>query len=483
MSVARHTAYNLAGSAVSIGVTLITVPLYLKVIGLERFGVLSLCWVFAGYFAFFDFGIGRATAQKMATLADKPVEQRNRLFWTSAALSSVLALIGALLFWPIALLALKYMDATPALLAEARSALWLLMLIVPIAIFQSFLSGATEGRRAFGPINVIGVIGSVLTAILPLLSAIVLVPRIDLLVAATIVARLFVLGALVLLCVGLIPLRRPSLASRADIASLLKFGGWVSATGVAAAVLLNAEKLLIGWRLGASAVSIYVIPFNLLQRFLSIPHSLSSALFPAIAATDQSEGRTVARKSTVALNDLFTVIATTGIALVFTFLSIWIGRDIAVQATPIAIILFVGIWFNVLAFPPYSFLQGTGKPEIVTYVTMLQLPIYLPALVVMTMWFGLIGAALAWSLRVAMEAIAYLVIGDLFRDLAPKLLLGLALVLAAAAVSLIGWWSEVGRWLLQALIVALSCWTGRHSLALLLEKIRSRTGAAQPIDR
>ena len=481
VSVARHTAYNLAGSAVSIGVTLITVPLYLKLIGLERFGVLSLCWVFVGYFAFFDFGIGRATAQKMATLAGKHAEERSRLFWTSAALSAALALIGVLLFWPIATFALTWMEASPALLAEARAALWLIMLIVPLAIFQSFLSGATEGRRAFGPINIIGVIGSVLTAVLPLLTAIVIEPRIDLLVAATIVARLLVLGALALLCVGLVPLTRPALARKSDIASLLKFGGWVSATGIAAAVLLHFEKLLIGWRLGAASVSIYVIPFNLLQRFLSIPHSLSSALFPAVASTSTEEGRSVARQSTLALNDVFTVITTTGMAIVFTFLSVWIGPDLAARATPIAIILLGGIWFNVLAFPPYSFLQATGRPEIVTYVTWVQLPLYLPLLFLMVAWFGLIGAAIAWSLRVAAEAIAYLVISRLFRDLAPKLLMGFALVIAAATISLLSGLSELGRWLLLTAIVALSCWTARHSLALLIEKIRARAGSPQPV--
>ena len=36
MSIVRHTSYNVIGAVVPIVVSLITVPLYLKLIGLER---------------------------------------------------------------------------------------------------------------------------------------------------------------------------------------------------------------------------------------------------------------------------------------------------------------------------------------------------------------------------------------------------------------------------------------------------------------
>ena len=86
-------------------------------------------------------------------------------------------------------------------------------------------------------------------------------------------------------------------------------------------------------------------------------------------------------------------------------MSLWMGADFASHATPVIELLLVGAWVNGIAFIPYSFLEGQGRPDLVAKLHALE---FLPFIV--TLWFllhrfGLPGAALAWSGRVAVDAL------------------------------------------------------------------------------
>ena len=63
---ARNTLWNLAGQILPMVVGIITIPVIIRVMGVDRFGVLSLAWVVVGYFSLFDLGIGRALTKLVA---------------------------------------------------------------------------------------------------------------------------------------------------------------------------------------------------------------------------------------------------------------------------------------------------------------------------------------------------------------------------------------------------------------------------------
>ena len=83
MTLARHSGYNFLGALFPLAVSLITVPLYIELIGVERYGVLALFWLVLGFSGFLDFGMGLAVAQRIATLRHGSDEDRSRVFWTA----------------------------------------------------------------------------------------------------------------------------------------------------------------------------------------------------------------------------------------------------------------------------------------------------------------------------------------------------------------------------------------------------------------
>ena len=65
-SIARGSLWNLAGFGAPIAAALIAVPLVIRGLGTERFGILALAWAILGAAAMLDLGFGRALTQIVA---------------------------------------------------------------------------------------------------------------------------------------------------------------------------------------------------------------------------------------------------------------------------------------------------------------------------------------------------------------------------------------------------------------------------------
>lgn len=92
---ARNAYINLAGQILPIVVAVFAIPLLIKVLGTERFGVLALAWVVLGYFGLFDFGLSRATTKFVAEYqARERIEAIPVLIWSSVTVHVFLGLLG-----------------------------------------------------------------------------------------------------------------------------------------------------------------------------------------------------------------------------------------------------------------------------------------------------------------------------------------------------------------------------------------------------
>lgn len=57
ISLIRNSAYNVVGQLIPILIGFFTIPVLIGKLGMDRFGLLSLLWVFLGYLTFFDLGL------------------------------------------------------------------------------------------------------------------------------------------------------------------------------------------------------------------------------------------------------------------------------------------------------------------------------------------------------------------------------------------------------------------------------------------
>lgn len=401
MSIRQNTLYNLIGAIIPLAVSLITIPVYIGLIGEERFGVLAIVWLLVGYFGLFDLGLGRATAQRIAALRDATAQERAEVFWTALAMNTGLAIVGGLLIWPVAVYFFENIfTVEEALRAEILRAIPWLVLAVPIAIVSGVFSGALQGRDRFLELNVISVLGTVLIQVMPLIVAQFMSTDLTFLLATVLFSRLLTIFALFERCKRhVICSYKPSYKS-ALAKKLLHFGGWVTVSSFVGPLMVILDRLIIGSVLGAKAVAYYTVPFTLAERTTIIPVALTTALFPRFSAASSREEKLLASNALEVLAVIMTPIVVTIIIFLGPFLAWWVGVDFAEQSTLVGQVLLLGFWVNGFARVALAQLYARGKPDLVAKCHLLEVLPYFVLLYLGMHYLGLVGAAIAFSSRV-----------------------------------------------------------------------------------
>jgi O-antigen/teichoic acid export membrane protein len=402
----RNFSFNLLGLILPMGVTLITVPIYFAHIGAQRYGVLSIVWILLGYFGFLDFGLSRATTNALARLSNHPVVERSRVLATALLLNLSLGLFGALVLYSVGGILVAHILKLPTgLSAEVREAFPWIACMLPIALVTAVGRGSIDAREHFLAVNLLDFAGVVLGQVLPVLCVVFIGPELTVVIPATFSASL--ISAVLML--SFIARTEPIISLRAfdkgRVKELFGYGAWVSVSNVISPLLTTIDQIIIGRMLGAAAVAYYSVPMNLVARSQTMASALGRTLFPRFARLGAEEARRLAEKTVISLAYAFCSIC--GPAIIFgkSFLALWMGPAFASYAGPIVQILMIGAWANGVAFIPFSLLQAQGRPDLVAKIHAMELLPFIAVLWLLLERFGLSGAALAWVLRVSVDAV------------------------------------------------------------------------------
>lgn len=404
MSVKRHTGYNLVGAAIPIALSLVTIPIYLKLVGVERYGVLSIAWLLLGYFGLFDLGLGRAVSFRIAALRDAAAQERADTFWAALLVNLIMGFVGAAVLWLAAGLFFgEGLKVSEALRNEVSAAVPLLALSLPVATATGVLTGALQGRERFLEINLVSVLSTALFQLLPLLVAWRIGPNLGLLLASALTARLLGGVALALLCRREVTRGCERRLRQGEVPALLKYGGWVSLTSMVGPFLVFVDRFVIGFVLGAAPVAIYSVAVQLARQITVVPIAMTTALFPRMSAADDNDRDATSKRTTIAMASLLSLPVLCAIVAIQPFMDLWVGGDMASKAAPVGRILLIAFWLNAFAMIAYTKLQASGRPDLVTKMLLVEIPLYLAALYLGLHFLGLPGSALAFAARCGLD--------------------------------------------------------------------------------
>lgn len=380
---------------------LLCTPLLIRYLGVERFGVWSLCALLAVLLPTFDLGFGVAAVRAFAArLAD--AESCRHLLAELLSVATVLGALCAALLWVAAAPLARWFNFDHALpAAEAVAVLRLLVPWVIAGFLMGVLTALPRAREQFVLLAAISAVnnvavwgGAVALAALGRSIGSMLV-----LAAVAQLASVLMLLALHRRWLG----RWPILSLRwGQLRALRGFALGSFAGSVTTLATYHADKLLVAAFLGPAAAGVYSALSNVARQLLGLTSALAAIVYPRVARLHQQEahfaiGRTYMQASR-ALFTLNVAFAVVGLAVAGRFAELWLraaadGPQVLAFRFLIVAYLLTGV--SVVAS---NVLGGIGNARRGAWFAALGGALTLVAGFLLVPTFGVVGAALATAI-------------------------------------------------------------------------------------
>jgi O-antigen/teichoic acid export membrane protein len=408
VKVVKGSVWTLIGQVIPMAVALFAAPFTIRFLGSEGYGVLVLLSVIPSYFGFADLGMGIAST-KFASEAYAKGDRREEAEVVRAA--GLIAFVFCLFF------------AVPLFLFSSP-------IVREFNVPEHFLDVASVGLKIASASFVLSVLALVFNT--PMLSRL----RMDLNSLVNTVPKVIISGGvpivlyfgggivgaiLTSLCASVIGLLGvvwfsgrllPEMFGlsirREHFRPLLKFGVGLLIGGIAAVMLVNFEKLALPKMVSVRSLAYYSVAFTLASMANTFSAAMMQSLVPAFSqllAPQKKEQFDTLFARSMRFN-LIVLLPTLMVLAVISrpFFTIWAGREFGDASTLPFYILLFGLFFNIVAYIPHSTITARGRTDIFAKLYWFEFAFYVGAVLALINWFGIAGAAAAWSLRVILDA-------------------------------------------------------------------------------
>jgi len=407
---ARNALWNIMGQTAPMLVAVFAIPRLIQTLGTARFGVLTIAWMVVGYFSFFDFGLGRALTKVVADkLGEKKEHELPHLVWTSLGAICLLGTAGALVLLSGAhLLVHSALKIPDALRPETLRSFYILAFAIPIVTVSTGLRGVLEAHQEFALLTAIRIPLGIFTFVGPLL-VLTFSRSMVAVVVALLAARLITCVAHFLACIVKMPELRHGLGFEwSSLRDIFHLGGWMTVSNLTSPLLVYMDRFMIGALVSVTAVAYYATPFEMINKLLIIPSAMMGPLFPAFAMNsarqDHARSRLFFWRAVKYIFLIVFPITLLTVAFAPEALNFWLGQAFAQQSAPVLRWLAVGILVNCMSVVAAAMVQGYGRPDIAAKFHLSEVPFFRGTLYLGLHWYGILGAAVAWTLRVTLDA-------------------------------------------------------------------------------
>jgi O-antigen/teichoic acid export membrane protein len=410
MSLIKHSTYNLIAALAPLVVGIITVPIYLQIIGVTKYGIMLIVFATLGYFGFLDLGLGNALTQKIARVGMGRMQRKQHIFTVAIAITSLLSIFGSIIAWVICNHIADFGNISSENSTFIKKYSIYVIGFIPVILFTSIFKGALQAESKFLELSIIQLFGNISVQVFPLIIAVCGYGDVENLILGILLCKTLALIFLIRKSNTFIKAKFNMNALRVHRHGLVSYGGYSSMISILTQFFTMFDRFIILGVSGAKAVALYSIPTEFFSKILIIPNSISTPLFTIAAENKNNEIRKLTSEITLTIVRITAPVILTLLLFGNEIIRFWVGSEIADNTHYVSLFYVVGMFFLIMAIPKHTEIMAINGPKLLFKCYLLELPFYILGLYFMVIKYGVSGAAFAWMIRVIIDAILILFI-------------------------------------------------------------------------
>lgn len=405
MALRKDIVANFAGQVWSGLIGLIFVPLYIRYLGIEAYGLVGVFAVMQAWLALLDMGMTPTLNREMARFsAGSHTPQAIRDLLRSLELLALAAasIIALALFAAAGWLATDWLVADRLPAEEVEQAIVVMGMVVSLRLVEGIYRGALLGLQRQVFFNLANSIIATLRAAGAIAVLAWLAPTIEaffLWQAMVSLASVGILGAATHRMLPASP--RPPRFSRQALREIRNFAGGMMTVMLLALLLTQVDKILLSRLLTLEAFGYYALATAVSGGLALLINPVSQTFFPRFSEmVARGDGEGLVRNYHLAAQLASVFVAPAALMLIFfgrDLIALWTGdTELAREVAPLLALLALGNLLNGMMHIPYALQLAHGWSGLAVRTNLAAVLVLVPAILWATPRFGAVGAAAVW---------------------------------------------------------------------------------------
>jgi O-antigen/teichoic acid export membrane protein len=401
MTIVRNALTNVAERIISAVLMLVAVPIQIRLLGMEAYGLLGFVASLQVLLSILDFGLAPTVIREVAADTAEAREHSRALIQTfSGVYWSIALAAGTFVVLVAPWLASHWLHAGSLSDAVVVLAIRLIAISVLLRWPVSLYAGAIAGAQRLDAVNAIRIASSLLKILGGLLVLLYFRTLASYLVWLAL-AAVAEIACYMTVAARLVPnlTFRPGF-SRSALEKVWRFSLHMNVMSMLTALFVQADRLMISRLLPIAELGFYSVAYSLAMCISILQNVVSTALFPALAqGLEQRDAAEIRKWCAIATEIVMYLACGAGSALIFygyDLLTVWISHDSAARASGPAAILAAGFVAAAAVSVPYTLAIAAGETSAPLAVNAAAGVVYLPVLYWLVHTWGIAGAAWAW---------------------------------------------------------------------------------------